>query len=276
MPTLDPIVLSGHMTGDRSLEFAGPPRDPPDGRRYRRNVTVPTLTAYLPEPSAATGTGIVVAPGGGLHFLSVDNEGSWVAERLVQRGIAAFVLHYRVVATPVVPEEFAALMARLFSEPHFLDDIGPARRAAAVEDGGSAVTLVRERAGEWAVRPDRVGMLGFSAGGFVTAATTLDAEPGARPSFLAPIYPAMWGGITVPDPAPPMFLAWAGDDEVGEPIVDACVRLHDAWRRAGASVEAHAYASGGHGFGMTRSGTPSDRWFDEFCAWLSATALLRP
>lgn len=110
-------------------------------------------------------------------------------------------------------------------------------RPAAVEDGGAAVRLVRERAREWRVDPGRVGMLGFSAGGFVTAATTLDAETAARPSFLAPIYPAMWGGIRVPSPAPPMFLAWASDDEVGDAIIGASLRLHDAWRRAGASVE---------------------------------------
>ena len=114
-------------------------------------------------------------------------------------------------------------------------------------------------------------MLGFSAGGFVTAATTLDAEPDARPSFCAPIYPALWGGVVVPSPAPPMFLAWATDDEVGDVIVESALRLYDAWRRAGASVEAHAYATGGHGFGMTTRGTPSDGWFAEFCGWLAAS-----
>jgi acetyl esterase/lipase len=270
MSTVGPIILGGQATEDRSLAFAGPAHDPPDGRRYLRNVTVPTLTAYLPEASAATGTGIVVAPGGGLHFLSIDNEGAWVAERLVERGIAAFVLHYRVVATPVAAEEFAAVTARLFSDPRYLDGIGPASRPAAVEDGGSAVRLVRERAEEWRVRADRVGMLGFSAGGFVTAATTLDAGPDARPSFVAPIYPALWGGILVPSPAPPMFLAWASDDELGDVIAEPCLRLYDAWRCAGASVEAHAYATGGHGFGMSSRGTASDRWFDDFCTWLAA------
>jgi acetyl esterase/lipase len=271
MRTVDPIVLSGHSTEDRSQVFGGLPHDPPDGRRYLRNVTVPTLTAYLPEPDAATGTGIVVVPGGAMHLLSIDNEGTWVAERLVERGIAAFVLHYRVVATPVPDDEFFALTARVFGQPNYLSDIGVTSRPAAVEDGGSAVRLVRERAAEWGVRADRTGMLGFSAGGFVTAATSLDAEPDARPSFLAPIYPALWGGVEVPSPAPPMFLAWASDDEVGDVIVESALRLYDAWRRAGASVEAHAYATGGHGFGMTTGRTPSDRWFAEFCAWLAAS-----
>ena len=128
MKTVDPIILSGHSTDDRSLVFGGLPHDPPDGRRYLRNVTVPTLTAYLPEPDAATGTGIVVAPGGALHLLSIDNEGTWFAERLVERGIAAFVLHYRVVATPVPDEEFFALTARVFGQPNYLSDIGVTSR----------------------------------------------------------------------------------------------------------------------------------------------------
>jgi acetyl esterase/lipase len=271
MKAIDPIVLGGHRTDDRSQVFGDLPHDPPDGRRYLRNVTVPTLTAYLPEPDAATGTGIVVVPGGALHILSIDNEGTWVAERLVERGIAAFVLHYRVVATPVPDEEFFALTARVFAEPTYLTDIGAAARPGAVEDGGSAVRLVRERAREWRVRADRVGMLGFSAGGFVAAATALDAEPDARPSFVAPIYPAVWGDVVAPDPAPPMFLAWASDDEVGDVIVESALHLYDVWRRAGASVEAHAYATGGHGFGMTSRGTPSDRWFADFSDWLAAS-----
>jgi acetyl esterase/lipase len=267
--TLDPIILGEHSAEDQALVFEHP-GDPPDGRRYLRNVGVPTLTPYLPEPAAATGVGIVVAPGGGLHFLSIDNEGAWVAERLIQRGIAAFVLHYRVQPTPVPALEFAAVAQRVFTEPSYMADIGATSRASAAEDGGLALTLVRERGEQWRVDPQRVGMLGFSAGGFVTAVTALDAEPEARPSFLAPIYPALWGDLVVPNPAPPMFLAWATDDELGDLILEPSLRLYDSWRRAGASVEAHAYATGGHGFGMSSRDTASDRWFRDFCAWLDA------
>jgi acetyl esterase/lipase len=268
--TLDPIMLGEHSSDDHALVFSGLPGDPPDGRRYLRNVTVPTLTPYLPEPASATGTGIVVVPGGALHFLSIDNEGAWVAQRLIERGIAAFVLHYRVVPTPTAEVEFAAASERAGTDRRYLADIGLTSRAPAVQDGGGAVQLVRQRAEQWRVDPHRVGMLGFSAGGFVTAVTAMDAEPGARPSFLAPIYPAIWGEIVVPSPAPPMFLAWATDDEGGDLIVGSALRLYDSWRRAGGSVEAHAYATGGHGFGMSSRGTASDRWFGDFCAWLEA------
>lgn len=267
--TLDPLVLGVHSAEDRALEFDHP-GNPPDGRRYLRNVTVPTVTPYLPEAAAATGMGIVVAPGGGLHFLSIDNEGAWVAERLIQRGIAAFVLHYRVQPTPVPTTEFAAVTQRVFTDSSYMADIGITSRASAAEDGSLAVQLVRERAEEWRVDPYRVGMLGFSAGGFVTAVTALDAKPEVRPSFLAPIYPALWGDLVVPDPAPPMFLAWASDDELGDLILEPALRLYESWRRAGASVEAHAYATGGHGFGMSSRGTASDRWFGDFCTWLDA------
>lgn len=88
---------------------------------------------------------------------------------------------------------------------------------------------------------------------------------------MAPVYPAWWGEIRVPGPAPPMFLAWATDDEFGETVVDACTRIDGAWSRAGASVEAHVYASGGHGFGMRSQGAPSERWFDGFLGWVAAS-----
>jgi acetyl esterase/lipase len=271
MTTPGQIVLGEHPGDDASIVFGDVPTDPPDGRRYLRNVTVATLTPYLPPPDAATGTGVIVAPGGGLHFLSIDNEGVWVAERLVEQGIAAFVLRYRLEATPGPPAEFAAVAARIFSDRGYMAEVSAVRRQPAVEDGGAAIRYVRERAAMWQLDPDRIGMLGFSAGGFVTLVTTVDAPSSARPSFAAPIYPAMWGEVVVPVPAPPMFLAWASDDELGEPIVGAGLRVYDAWHRAGAAVEAHAYATGGHGFGMTRKGTTADRWFDQFLTWLKAS-----
>ena len=272
MQRLDPIVLGQHDADERSI-LSGVPWDPADDQRWLRNVTVPTLTAHLPDPGTATGTGVVIAPGGGLHFLSVDNEGSWVAERLAARGIAAFVLHYRVADTPVAVEGFGAALGRVFGDPGHLAALARSRRAPALEDGGAAVRLVRENAGAWGLSPDRVGMLGFSAGAYVSLVTTFDGSAEERPSFLAPVYPAWWGEVPLPDGAPPMFLAWATDDGLGDTIIRSSLDLYDAWRRVGAPVEAHAYASGGHGFGIRPQGTPSDRWFDDFLAWLAASGL---
>ncbi|GIG28911.1 alpha/beta hydrolase [Cellulomonas marina] len=247
--------------------------DGPGAPRHVRNVSVPTLTAYLPDADVATGAGVVVCPGGAMHFLSVENEGEWVARLLVQRGVAAFVLHYRTVPTPPDEVEWAALAERSMSDRAYMLDVGERYRPVAAADGGAAVGHVRAHAERYGVRPDRVGMLGFSAGGFVVAATTLDAPDEHRPDFVAPVYPALWGPAVVPQPAPPMFLAWASDDDLGDAIVDSSLTLYRAWWAAGGSVEAHAYATGGHGFGATPRGTRSDRWFADFSAWLDAVVL---
>jgi acetyl esterase/lipase len=269
MQRLDPIVLGEHGVEDVSI-LAGVPWDPEDDQRLLRNVTVPTLTPFLPEPAERTGTGIVIAPGGGLHFLSVDNEGYWVAERLAERGIAAFVLHYRVAPTPDDAPGFGAALGRVVGEPDYLADVSRDLRAHCRADGGAAIRLVRQEAATWGVSPDRIGMLGFSAGAYVSLVTAVDGAEDERPSFLAPVYPAWWGEPIVPEPAPPMFLAWATDDGLGDTIVRSSLDLYDAWRRAGAPVEAHAYARGGHGFGIRSQGAPSDRWFDDFLAWLAS------
>ncbi len=270
MQRLDPVILGQHDAVDASI-VARIPWERGDAQRLIRNVTVPTLTPYLPDPGTGTGTGVVIAPGGGLHFLAFENEGSRVAERLAERGIAAFVLHYRTAPTPVDEQEFLAAVGRAMTSRGSLDEAARALRGQCAEDGGAAVRLVRENAATWSVAPERVGMLGFSAGGFVSLATCVDGSEGERPSFLAPLYAGWSDSLAVPEPAPPLFLAWATDDQVGDRTIRGSLALYEAWRNAGASVEAHAYARGGHGFGIRTQGTPSDAWFDAFLAWLAAS-----
>jgi acetyl esterase/lipase len=244
--------------------------DPADEQRHVRNVTVPTLTPYLPDRAIATGTGVIIAPGGGMQILSVDEEGGWVAEQLAGRGIAAFVLQYRLAPSPISDQEFLAEFIQIFTNSNeHIPGVLAARRELVVADALSAIRLVRQRSTEWKLNRDQIGMLGFSAGGFVAIATTLDAPPDERPSFVAPIYPAYVGDLTVPIPTPPMFLAWATDDELSELIIGSSIRVYEAWNRAGASVEAHAYRSGRHGFGIRPKGTTSDGWFETFLAWMA-------
>lgn len=270
---LEPVRLGDPHAEDVSVRCELPWAPSPD-ERFLRNVTVPTLTPFLPDPGARTGTGVVIAPGGGLHFLSVDNEGAWVARRLAEQGIAAFVLHYRTAPTPASPAEFGTVLERIFTDRAYVAQVAGPHRALARADGGAAVRLVRDRADEWGVDPDRVGMLGFSAGGFVALATTVDGGPAERPSFIAPVYPAWWSDdLPVPEPTPPLFLAWASDDQLGDGIIGPSLRVYQAWRAAGAAAEAHAYARGGHGFGIRPQGAPSDAWFDDFLAWLAAAGL---
>lgn len=242
--------------------------------RVTRNVVKPTLTVYLPTGAPATGTGIVVAPGGGFRFLMMDSEGHDVARWLAARGIAAFVLKYRLVPTPANDEEFVPkFMQELLSwtkTPPKLDkdaELG-------VADGLAALKLVRERAREWGVDPDRIGIMGFSAGAMVTTLATLRAPADARPRFAAPIYGAAFGELpSIPANMPPVFLAYASDDD----LVQAPVRaFYDALRAADQHPELHVYRDGGHGFGLRKQGKSSDFWIEDFYNWLGALGLTTP
>lgn len=238
---------------------------PPARFRLVRDVTQPTLTVFLPPPAIANGTGIIVCPGGGLQVLAIEHEGIDVAQWLVERGITAFMLKYRVIPT----------QSRRDEQPDdMIERLKMARRQhgpIAVADGQQAVKIVRERAAEWSIAPDRIGMLGFSAGGFVAASVALANAPDSRLDFVAPIYGALWDNIVVPADAPPFFTALASDDEIA---AQPCLALYSAWRAAGRSAEIHVYAQGGHGFGMREQGLPSDRWIERFAEWLTAQGML--
>jgi acetyl esterase/lipase len=244
-----------------------------DGFDWVRNVSTPTLTVYRPDPAVSNGTAVIVAPGGGFHFLSIETEGNQVAEWLAARGVTAFVLKYRVVPTPAAEDDFWKQIQLLFTG-------GEAVRAAmdrvtplAVRDGREAVRLVRRRAAEWGLAPDRIGLLGFSAGGRVAAGVALEGDVESRPDFVAPIYGALWGDVTVPQDAPPLFTLVAQDDPLA---ATAVVDLYAAWKRAGVPAELHVYAKGGHGFGMKKQGLPIDTWIERFGDWLHAQGLLNP
>lgn len=219
-----------------------------------QNVAVPTLTAYLPDPARATGTAVIIAPGGYFVALAISQEGYDVARWLQERGIAAFVLKYRILEKRQegVPG------------PMNMDSAGRFGMA----DGIQAVKVVRRHAVEWGVSPDRVGFLGFSAGAMVASAALLQADSAARPDFAAMIYGGPFGAMPqIPPTLPPIFMAWAQDDNVALAPV---VRFYDALRSAGRKPEAHIFAAGGHGFGMRRQGTSSDRWIDAFYGWMQA------
>jgi acetyl esterase/lipase len=217
------------------------------------------LTAYLPERTRATGTGVIVAPGGAFVALAIDLEGTNVARWLQERGIAAFVLKYRIIEKR--QEGIPALN---------MDTAG----RYGIADGIQAIKVVRQHAAEWGLSPDRVGFLGFSAGAMVASGTLLQQDAAARPNFAALIYGGPFGAMpTIPANLPPMFLAWAQDDAIA---LDPVVRFHDALMAAGYKPEVHIFSAGGHGFGMRKQGTSSDHWIDAFYYWLQAQGLTRP
>lgn len=224
------------------------------------NVVNPTLTAYLPERAQASGTAVIVAPGGAFVALAIDLEGREVATWLQRRGIAAFVLKYRI------------LEKREEGIPKALHMDEAARYGIA--DGIQAIKILRENAGKFGIAPDRVGFIGFSAGAMVASGTLMNSDVAARPTFAALIYGAPFGSMpSIPKQLPPLFLAWARDDTTAlEPIT----RFHRALESAGHRPEVHIFSAGGHGFGMKKQGTSSDYWIDAFYYWLEAQGLTAP
>jgi acetyl esterase/lipase len=224
------------------------------------NVVTPTLTVFLPHRTKASGTGVIIAPGGAFVALAVDHEGYDVARWLQAKGIAAFVLKYRIVEKR--QEGIPTGMN--------MDEVGK----YGIADGIQAVKVVRQHAVEWGIRPDRVGFMGFSAGAMVASGALLQADDAARPNFAAPIYGGPFGVMPgIPAKLPPIFMAWAQDDGVA---LDPVVKFYEALKTAGAKPEAHIFSTGGHGFGVKQQGTTSDHWIEAFYYWLDAQGLTRP
>ena len=246
------------------------------GSRFARNVTVATITPFLPDPAIASGAAVVVAPGGGFLTLSMENEGWDVARALAKRGVAAFVLKYRLNQTPTDMAKFERSMAEMFSNterrpPRHDPEQMKVHLARQIEDSRAAFALIRNRAAEWKIDPDRIGMVGFSAGAALTLATALVGED-ARPAFIGDIYGPL-ASVPVPADAPPLFVALAADDPF---FAGSGFGLIESWRTAGKPVEFHFYEQGGHGFGMYPKETTSTGWFDAFVSWLTMHGMLKP
>lgn len=243
------------------------------GNMSVREVTHASLLPVLPDPAKATGAAVVVAPGGGFMTLSWDHEGMRVARTLADRGIAAFVLKYRLDPTPRAWPDFGKFMAARMT--NWIGKPGEGLRIVtppyAVEDGIAALRLVRHRASEWRVDPARVGMIGFSAGARTTIRVALDSVPVERPAFIAPIYPPM-EKVAAPPDAPPMFVAMASDDPLSG---RAGYGLIESWIAARRPVEFHAYQKGGHGFGLGKAGTTSEGWIENLFSWLGSNGFLK-
>ncbi len=237
-----------------------------------RNIAWPTLTAYLPDPSIATGTAVVICPGGVFHYLAIESEGTAVARWLCAHGIAAFVLKYRVVQTEARDEDLIKQLQERFSNPMNLIAHMQQMEPLAIADGQQAMKVVRRRAAEWGIAPERIGILGFSSGGVVTIGAAMQYDEESRPNFAAPIYPAPSGvGIVVATDAPPLFLLVANDDPMSAGV---SLPLYSAWRDAGHPAELHIYAQGGHGFGMKKQDLPTDHWIERFSEWLQSQGFL--
>lgn len=242
------------------------------GEPMVRNVSTATLTPFLPAPGKATGAAVIVAPGGGFRWLSINNEGWKVARALADQGVAAFVLKYRLQPTPESLDGLRDSMNRLFAAAGAgdgtprppLPDMGNP-----LGDAEAAYALILSRAGEWGVDPKRIGMVGFSAGAALTLHAALQSKT-MKLAFIAPIYGGM-GPVDVPRDAPPMFNAIATDDF----LFRGQFGVVKSWFEAGRPVEFHLYQNGGHGFGMGYPGNTANGWFPVFMRWLDVNGVLK-
>ncbi len=237
------------------------------------NVVRPTLTVFRADESTANGTAVVICPGGGFHFLAIDYEGYEVAEWLNKNGITAFVLKYRLVHC-LTDDPLREVMEKQ-ADKEASDKEVNAIIPLSIDDGKAAIRYVREHTSEFGISEDKIGLMGFSAGGTVTTGVAYTYDEMSRPDFVAPIYPYV-GGFDipeVPEDAPPMFIAAATDDMFD--LQKHCVDLYEKWENAGKSVEMHIYAKGDHGFGMNKKNLPVDTWTDRFIDWLQMLGYMK-
>jgi len=222
------------------------------------------ITVFKPEKP--NGTAVLVCPGGGYGILAYEHEGSQVCDFLVQHGVTGILLKYRV------PRR---------------DPADPSREP--LQDAQRAMGIIRHHAAEWGIKPDRIGILGFSAGGHLTVMTALHAnertyttDPAldvddATPNFAVPVYPAylvskeepgkLLPGFEVTAKSPPMCFVHAGDDPWPS---SASALLYLEYKKLNIPSELHIYAKGGHGFGMRKSGGAVNDWPNRVAEWMKS------
>lgn len=228
------------------------------------NIHNPSITPYLPKSDIATGTAVIIAPGGGHSKLCLGHEGGALAEWFARHGIAAFVLKYRLAREP--------------GSTYTIQD-------HAMADARRAIRTVRTRAAEWGVQPDRIGIMGFSAGGELAAFAAMQSDAGkkdaadvieqasSRPDFQALIYPGTSGLFSAEKGMPPLFIACGYSDRPD--IAEGMATLYLKYKKAGVPAELHIYSNAGHGFGY-REGTTTaaGAWPYRFREWLVDSKLL--
>ncbi|ASV29074.1 alpha/beta hydrolase [Maribacter cobaltidurans] len=227
------------------------------------NVSTPTMEVFAPENP--NGTSVIIAPGGGLYALSINSEGNDVAKWLVEKGITAFVLKYRLV--PTGSDGVQEITQEGGTNPQkIMQRVAPVLPLS-INDGLSAIEYVRTNAQKYKLDPNKIGFMGFSAGGAVTMGVAYNYNEKNRPDFIVPVYP--WTTAQpvqeVPQTAPSMLVICATDDPLGLAI--GSIELYSSWLKANKPAGLHMYSKGGHGFGMKTQNLPSDNWIQRFHDW---------
>jgi len=254
-------LYAGVAPGSENWKYPEKAAGTPD-KPQAQNIVRPVLLYYPAEKANAAGTAVIVAPGGGFRTLMMSYEGVDVAKRLNQMGVDAFVLKYRTI---YVDAPAAAGRGPATTGPQAGQNV----REMAGADGQQAVRVLRQHAAEFGVRPNRIGIIGYSAGGAVVLSTVYGPSDG-RPDFAVPIYAAGANSNPPPDGAPPLFIAVSADDQaVG---YQGSIDLFGAWRKAEVPVELHVFQTGQHGF--VKKGGGADHYLDRVEEWLKLNGWL--
>lgn len=227
------------------------------------NIAAPRLQVFLPTIDSTQKAAVIIAPGGGMYALSIETEGRMVAQWLNERGIAAFVLQYRLVPTG---EDAVAEISNPETPTTVLQK-ATQLLPYAIEDGLNAVEHVRINAEEYGINPNKIGFIGFSAGGAVTMGVGYQYTQSSKPNFLIPVY--AWTDaqpIQSPKPdCPPMLIICSTDDPLG--LAKGSIDLYNSMLEANKNVGLRMFAKGGHGYGMKIQNLLSDNWIAHFYEW---------
>ncbi len=257
--------------------------------RLVMNVAAPTITPYLPDPAKATGSAMIVCPGGGYFMHSIDSEGHNVARWLADHGIAAFVLKYRLTYAGDTPEDVDKSVGAMFGGVTGQRELqgagqggtmdlenmsdeekealmqrfarkqeGPTIQDLAGDDGRAAIAYVRTHASEYGINPDKIGIMGFSAGSGVTFNVMYKHDDMSKPNFSAPIY----GGndaVELPADPTPLFVLAPEFDMWPAPTA---INIYQLWHKNRLPAELHYFSGTQHGFGLKDDGEPVNAWIN--------------
>ena len=230
------------------------------------NISKPEMDIYRAKGNSITDKAVIICPGGGLFFSAYEKEGVKLAKKLSLNGITAIVLKYRTY-----PRKGSVIdwTKTIWDKPQMAIDSAKIILPYSSKDAMTAIEVMRKNAPKYNINPNKIGLMGFSAGGAVTMETAYNSTQKNQPNFIAPIYP--WMDIVekqeVPSNKPPAFITCANDDDFKE-IPLSSEQIYQDWIKADAKVELHMFSKGGHGFGMNELNSPVDRWSQLLIDWI--------
>ena len=235
------------------------------------NISEPEISLYIAKGDSITDKAMIICPGGGLFFSAYEKEGVILAEKLALNGITAIVLKYRTYPRKGSVINWANT---IWDKPQMAIDSAKIILPYSTKDALTAIELMREKSAKYNINPNKIGLMGFSAGGAVTMEAAYTSTTKNKPNFIAPIYP--WMNIVdnqePPAYGPPIFIVCTTEDAFKLAIPSA--KIYTDWAEKNYISELHLYHHGKHGFGMRKTNYPVDNWFDNMVDWIDAIGML--